>query len=115
MGLPYLRLDPLNPLGIVGILGVGVIGAGVMAVNKYKKSQQPENISGINRLFYGCKNLNHIKMNTNFKEISELNNTDAFVGIPEFGSFIFNMDYKCDSILNKLPFGWNKNCEEYIC
>ena len=108
LNLPFLGLNPLG-------LAVGIIGYGAnTAVNKYKKSQLPENISGIDRLFYGCKNLNLIKMNLNFKEISELNNTNAFIGIPEFGSFIWKNDYKCDSILNKLPISWNKNCQEYI-
>ena len=118
--LPNLLLLNPNPVNLaLGVIGAGVLGVGVGALglganiiaNKFKKPQLPENISGIERLFYGCKNLNNIKMNTNFNEISELNNTNAFKGISKYGSFIWKNGYRCDAILNKLPECWNKTCE----
>ena len=93
--------------------GLGLVAFGAATIyDKYKRSQLPNTISGIDRLFFGCQNLKQIKMNTNINNFNnELNYTTAFCGISEKGSFIWKSGNRCDAILDKLPLNWNKSEE----
>ena len=105
-GVGGIIINP-TPLSLV-TLGAAVI------YDKYKRSQIPKTISGIDRLFFGCQNLKQIKMNTNINNINGvLNYTTAFCGISENGSFIWKSGNRCEAILNKLPLSWNKSEEYY--
>jgi len=115
-GIPLFILGG-NLLGntLLNASPLGLVAYGAAAIySKYKSSQIPKTISGIDRIFYGCQNLKQIKMNTKINNINgELNYTTAFCGISENGSFIWKSGNRCDAILDKLPLSWNKS-EEYI-
>ena len=112
-GIPLYLLGNLLKNKVSLTLGIVAFGAATI-YDKYKRSQLPKTISGIDRLFFGCQNLKKIKMNTNINNINGvLNYTTAFYGISENGSFIWKSGNRCDAILNKLPSSWNKS-EEYI-
>jgi len=111
-GIPLYLLGS-NLLTNILVSGLGIVAIGAAAIyGKYKRSQIPKTISGIDRLFFGCQNLKQIKMNTNINNINgELNYTTAFCGISENGSFIWKSGSRCDAILDKLPSNWNKGEE----
>ena len=61
----------------------------------------------IDELFYRCKKLNKIKLNTNFNG-NIVEGKRMFDGISENGSFTYRKGIKNDSFLNKLPLNWIK-------
>ena len=113
---PIGGLIAKNPLlGVTGAVQKGApliiaVGANKL-INGNKKSKERENISGIDRLFFGCKKLKYIKMKTKFNEIDELINTNAFYDISESGLFVWKKEFKYNEILNKIPYNWNKKEE----
>ena len=97
----------INPLGLIGgaVIGVPLITNGLF--NTKFGMEESEEISGIDRLFYGCTKLKYIKMKTNFKKINKINQTNAFNDISENGTFILKKGFECNDILNKIPLKWN--------
>ena len=71
-----------------------------------------ESSNGLQGLFSGCKKLENIKMNFNFKYFGSVGFCS---GLPKEGTFTYkagkNIGSGCKSLLRKLPSGW-KTIEE---
>ena len=105
--------------GCKNITKIDMINWDMSKIKVEKKNKKNDNSSnkdklvinyneGINKLFYQCEKLNEIKMNLNFKDIKNLETSEAFKYISEKGTFIYRGIEGSEHFLKLLPEKWTK-------